>query len=592
MDEILAAIKNQRWYFFENNDKIIFDSKTALIWANLEFFSYRKSATMYSSAKNYAEVKTLLNATNAQKFGGFGDWQIPTPEELWSFVEDKTFPYYSGKKWRIKTFSNWCVNYNGNLACKDLDNAGARASIYTTSNVNVILCSHALAENFSYSPQAVLEIFIQNNLTPKFNDAPANKIFANYKAGYQTPQPQAASENLDYKNLLKNYALDAVAQSPIQYYKAARKLSDEILEYLQRYEAAQAETIGEFTRMSLQLDEKYIDNPKLTAAENALMIERQKRLARRLQLGLEIVKDKILLLKAQAENFEERLEIINNGETYIREMAALESEPRASFPFLVENVAHIVNLAQAKIDFFVAHKDFVAAIIKAWAFWSGDYKIFKNNLREELANICRANSIDEEIYSAWYEDWRKLRFIIEEKFLPLVEFALAGNLLPDAALKILEILQAYKNAIDQFYLNHRKNIYLNYTFQSGGDLQEKFEAESNLFKLTAKFQRDLQEIIFAREKIEERIFLQRWAEVLLNIPFDAVTEFIHAKKIASVPAQILEQFDELRRQNFETYLTDSKAYSAALQKRETEYNALIFRMRKDLPKAKSEKKSG
>ena len=39
--KILQAIQKQRWYFFANNDKILLDKDTALLWANLDKFPYR-----------------------------------------------------------------------------------------------------------------------------------------------------------------------------------------------------------------------------------------------------------------------------------------------------------------------------------------------------------------------------------------------------------------------------------------------------------------------------------------------------------------------------------------------------------------------
>ena len=46
------------------------------------------------------------------------------------------------------------------------------------------------------------------------------------------------------------------------------------------------------------------------------------------------------------------------------------------------------------------------------------------------------------------------------------------------------------------------------------------------------------------------------------------------------------QFIELKRKNYAEYFIDSKSYSEEVQEREKEFNALIFRMRKDLQKSK------
>ncbi len=262
----------------------------------------------------------------------------------------------------------------------------------------------------------------------------------------------------------------------------------------------------------------------------------------------------------------------------------MQAEPRADFAFLIENLARIIQDAQRKVDFFAANKNLIATVINSWATWSDDYKAFKTSLREEFSASCREDGIDEEIFAAWFDDWQTKRFAIEKMFLPLVEFALKGNLV-DATENVLQTLRDYRDAVDKFYLHDRKNIYQKFVFTAGGDLQEKFETESELYKLAEKFQRDLQGIIFSRDKTAERIFLLKWAEPLLNLSIDELSNFIRDRELDAISEEVLTQFAALRQKNFAEYLADSQAFSTAAQQREKEFNALIFRMRKDLPKS-------
>ena len=80
------------------------------------------------------------------------------------------------------------------------------------------------------------------------------------------------------------------------------------------------------------------------------------------------------------------------------------------------------------------------------------------------------------------------------------------------------------------------------------------------------------------------MFLLRWSEPLINVPIDEILSFVEERELVAISAEAIEQFAALKRQNFAVYLADSYAYSEALQKREKEYNALVFRMRKDLQK--------
>ncbi|MBR0060118.1 MAG: hypothetical protein IJP68_01435 [Selenomonadaceae bacterium] len=74
-EQILEAIKNQRWFFFKNNENILFDRDTGLAWANSNHFQYGKNnnSNTYSNDRNYAEVQALMMRINAIKFGGLND---------------------------------------------------------------------------------------------------------------------------------------------------------------------------------------------------------------------------------------------------------------------------------------------------------------------------------------------------------------------------------------------------------------------------------------------------------------------------------------------------------------------------------------
>ena len=37
-ERILEAIKNQRWYFFKNKQKVFMDRNTGILWANLDYY--------------------------------------------------------------------------------------------------------------------------------------------------------------------------------------------------------------------------------------------------------------------------------------------------------------------------------------------------------------------------------------------------------------------------------------------------------------------------------------------------------------------------------------------------------------------------
>ena len=118
VDKILNAIKSQRWFFFKNKPKVLFDRDTALLWANLQYFPWGKNnnSERYSPNNSYSEVRNLISQTNSSGIDGYKDWRVPSLFELWKMIDDKTFPFQSGDYWRIKDDCCWCVvdvNFSG-----------------------------------------------------------------------------------------------------------------------------------------------------------------------------------------------------------------------------------------------------------------------------------------------------------------------------------------------------------------------------------------------------------------------------------------------------------------------------------------------
>ena len=122
VEKILQAIQSQRWFFFRNNDKILFDRDTALIWANLDYFPYCEgNSSAYFYGNSYQAVGKLIKEINSNKWGNFSDWRVPKAGELWKIASDKTFPFRSSDYFYIKDCKYWCVDWNnGSYAAKDL----------------------------------------------------------------------------------------------------------------------------------------------------------------------------------------------------------------------------------------------------------------------------------------------------------------------------------------------------------------------------------------------------------------------------------------------------------------------------------------
>lgn len=621
IDRILEAIKNQRWYFFKNKTKVLMDRNTGLLWVNLYYFPYgRNSNTKYYSLKN--ELNVINDIIQAFNFDEFTEFRIPDCYEFWDMILDKTFPFHCGNHWQIMDDNFWCwaVMYKNVIKSKYTGSTVGATDDLSLHDSCILPCSSEIVKDTDYkdnvSPnnpiytekerlQFTLDLFVQNGLQPIFDDDEITQLYKNIYfekpallEQLQELQSQIEalqtvtllSSDFDYTALLAKYDIKAIDASIIKYYQAIQQWSYELMDKLDYYEQEMESVIRGFNLISLKLSKKYEDNPNLTAEENILLSERQCYFQKNFSLGMHSVKSKILAVKKQADDLEYRIDEIDNGENAIHELALLEKEERASFGFIAENTAKIIKNALLKIEFFQENHEFVMHAIDIWEKWSENYRVFKTTYREDLKVSCEDDSIEKEIWSNWYANWQSIRFAIEQKVQPVIEWGLKSSIptISETEKSVPELLilslDEYKNSIDKFFIEDRKGIYQKFVFQAGGELQDKFESEAELYKCTASLQSALQEIIFNCANAEDRVFILKWANSLLDIQIDEILSFVADNDLQKISQTILSEFATLKQKNYDTYLADAKAYSEEKSRREKEYNSLIFKMRKDLMK--------
>lgn len=615
VEKILEAIKNQRWYFIKNKPKILFDRNTGLIWANLNTFNY------VDKDGNDYPFRDVDNIINNYSFGVDG-FRVPTCYELWQAVADKKIPFHKAGSRNCRLFDRswWYCEYNGYKKAKNLDDDGATNHLTDCCYGSLFPCSDHLIKNSDYQEkvnpdnpvytekerlQFTLDLFTQNELVPIFNDEAITELYK--KLYFEKPQlveqlqelenqikqlqtVTLLSSEFDYTALLAKYDFKAIDTSLIKYYQAVQQWCLELMEKVDYYEEQKASVIKDFNLIGLKLSKKYEANPNLTEAENTLLCDRQHFFQKNFSLGMSSVKTKILAVKKQADALEYRIDEIDEGENSLRELAELEQEKRASFAFLAENTAKIIKNALRKIEYFEVNNTFVKNAINIWENWSEGYRVFKTTYKEDMKHDCEDDGIEEEIWSAWYQDWQQLRYVIELKMQPIIERGLRGDMPTNKEVKtsvpeqLIHILDDYKKQIDKFYKEERKGIYQKFAFQAGGDLQEKFETESSLYKFVAMLQSELQDIIFNCKNAEDRVWILNWANSLLDIQIDEVLKFVANNDLQKISHTILDEFAALKQKNYDIYLADAKAYSEEKARREKAYNSLIFKMRKDLAK--------
>ena len=391
------------------------------------------------------------------------------------------------------------------------------------------------------------QIKIKFGISPDFNDSECQHLFEQLHMNYGIDVLNScvfALFNTDYQRC-----------SPNLYCRFIKEWVSLLEDIVNTAEQENVNVISDFNAISLKLCKKYECTDIFNDEENALLGDRQRYFASHFSLGMNSVKSKILAVKHQADELEYRIDEIDNGDDAIHQLALLEKEERASFSFIAENTAKIIRNALRKIEYFEANHQYVVWAIEAWEQWSEKYKVFRTTYREELKISCEEDGIEEEIWQKWFSDWQTLRFRIEQKFQPIVEHELHERVAMikedeiSVAQQIIAELEVYRNAVDTFYREERKGIYQNFAFQSNGDIQDKFEAESKLYNLTAAFQKALQNIVFNCTKAEDRIFILNWANDLLDIQVDDVLAIISDNDLDKISETILTEFSELKKKN-------------------------------------------
>lgn len=627
IDRILEAIKNQRWYFFKNKTKLMFDKQTGLLFPNLAYYNIGAGGIWSTCTGRYSDNPDL-KFLNDLEIDGIKNWELPTSTDIKQILNDSYFPFYHNfsNNRSIRTNYNsdsyWIfavrVSDGGGNRCYAIDTKTSNEFFFGNWNCGVFPKSTVLIDNsdyqakvFSGNPnhtekerlQFTLDLFVQNDLWPIFDDEEITELYK--KIYYEKPslleqlqEVQTQIESLqnvvlisstfDYTALLAKYDMTAIDHSVIKYYQAVQQWTEELMEKLDYYEKEKETVIHDFNIISLKLGKKYENSDTLTEEENSLLRNRQRDFAVRFSLGMNSIKSKILAVKHQADDLEYRIDEIDSGDDAIHQLALLEKEERASFAFVAENTAKIIRNALKKIEFFEANHKYVVWAINTWETWTEKYKVFKTTYRNEMKGLCEDDGIEEEIWQKWYDDWQSLRFRIEQKVQPVIERELRGRIAMlhedeiSVAQQIIAELEVYRNDVDKFYREERKGIYQNFVFQSGGDIQDKLETENKLYKLTANFQSALQSIIFNCTKAEDRIFILNWANDLLDIQIDDILALISDNDLDSISDTILSEFSRLKQKNYEIYLADAKSYAEEQARRDKQFNSLLFKMRKGL----------
>lgn len=544
IDKILDAISEQRWFFFKNKPKVVLDKYTGILWANLDYFDFFNENSE-AHTFTYREATEIVDNL---ELDGYKNWTIPTAKQMITMINDKTFPFQDGNCHRIKNLDYWFA-LDGEDYCIDLDNYNrGKANVYLLP-CNTSLTSDEYEKNVldnriytqTEKLQFTLNIFINNELEPIFKDDKITELY--YKVYVEKPILIKEYENIkkkigsfqdnvmlssvfDFSVLINDYDINSINVSIIKYYKAVQKWIDTLIDMLEFFECEKVTVLKNFEEINETVLKPYEYELEMAEDENDVFEKRRNYLQKNIVLNMKDVKSKLLSIRKNADGIEQKIDSINNGENIIEELAKIEKTDRVSFELLAENTIDIVKNMLTRAEYFEKNKRVLISIINIEKSWSDDYKMLKVKFKSKFKNICEKEGVNSYNWNVWYRDWCLKRLNIEKLFLPLIqrEFTSAikennseAEQLVSVVEKILNCLQVYKDNIDDFYTNERKNIFNRCATLVDGELLENVEVNKEMARLNSYLKGNIENIVSGLYTVDDKIFIQKWIKPLVKI---------------------------------------------------------------------------
>lgn len=611
--ELIEAVKKQRWFFFKEPKEIIFDSQIGLAWENLD----------YSEIKSLkpAEVNTLLSKI---KIGNLKNWAVPKKHTINRLAKIPQYPFKdlinsSSSPHLVVEGDTYCYFYGSHGIGNDFD-------IYNASNSDTYKFiirdntffneeldpSNTSIYTLEEKAQMVLDIFSSKKWIPLFDDRSLTDVFV--KLYYDRPallekfaelevkikeiesKRNTLDKDFDFKVPLREYDLKEINYSALQYYKNAICWINDLLDSLDDFEKENLELIQTMSHIQIETAEDYKPDSDFSDDENSFFGIQKAEIKKIFDFGFDTLKKQLVSFRKEAENKKAEIDSISNSENKISLLAKIDKEPRPDFYLFAEYTGNLIKEKMQKFNWFYEKNELIKEMLKNAMSLQVDYDIFKDKLKGDFIKKCVEQSIETERADEWFDEWTKERFTIVSKQLLVITTGLPENKIQEETILSLNtITEDYKKELDEFYLKERINIHTKFAFSNNGDFQEKFEKESLLFDITCKYSSKIEEVIFKLSSSSEKIFIVRWAKEWLISQIEEIVLYIEKSKIKDATPIFVESLKEIKRlqlENMEVYLSDVKQYSEAIKKRHDDFNALIFKMRKEIDgKLKPEKKN-
>lgn len=257
------------------------------------------------------------------------------------------------------------------------------------------------------------------------------------------------------------------------------------------------------------------------------------------------------------------------------DLLQLEKQTTVSYPLLVEFI-------EQRLQHYVTHIQHIAktqsTVDQCIIWYTKTLKTFETNTDEALCYNWTTQLIDKDIYEQWLVD---LTTIFEEKFdlyEPLLRDVLNGQLSFSTFETLDSILQQYIQQIYVLFLTERWQLHQKFAFQLGGEVQEKLEMQSRMYQLVTPIIENIH-VLMKDCSDSEQQSIMKMLHPILALP---IQQLDHLVADYSFVEDILNEFHLLKRTQFEIFSKDTHDFVLQQQQRDAAYNALMYKMRKQL----------
>lgn len=611
---ILDAIAKQKWIYFKNKPSIVMDRDTGIVW------NHNDGEMPFSQNRSFYSKVELEHALEMEELDGVTGWEVPSVEECGMIAVENSFTtkaleYTGFTHFSVMTKEGFALLRDSSVSLTKPREDGSghlliRSTALTTPDYVEKVSPYNLQLNEKSKLQMTLDLFVQHELFPEFNDGEANEQFKLYfvrkpelmarldrnnekmatvEAEYILAQENMMfSSTFDDRRITAPFNFDEIARSPLAYSRAVQRLTDGFLGKITFFEKNNKKSVDDFVALTQELRGNFDPSPYLSPAENNLLSSRQLLFQKHFVLNMTEIRAHLLSIQKQGKMLEDRIESALFEENSLEVLALVEEEKRVSFKFLVENISNSVRSGLQKIEFYQAEEEFIRSSLFMWKSWSENYILFRKTANKKMRVACAEVVVDENLVSQWLDNWQKNRYAIEKTLTPLVEFTLKGKLLRrekgehSIVEKIFAWLTAYRDAVDQFYLATQVGIYVKTKSSPSGSSHMDVQRVREFYKVTAQFFEKYSDIIFQCDGNEERCFMLNLTRDLFFRPVDESYELVKQLQQSPQIAEFVEELTQLKQHNMETYLTTQVAYDAECKKVDEKFDIFLYKIQKEL----------